>query len=167
MRAGQTRKIATVGALSAAAVVILLLGCALPNGKAGAAALASLSAALSMMAYGYGGGAGCYVVTALLALLLVPEKTIALFYAVLFAPYMMLKLTADQLKAPVSWLVKLAGSGALLGALWLLLSAFMGWERKMLPTAAWFLWPAAVVVYDIALTRLLGMLQRFLRPMLR
>lgn len=167
-RRRKTQRMALSGLLAAAGLVILLLGCALPNGKLAVSAIASLSVAVDLMAAGYAGGLGCYAVTAFLALLLLPAKEVAVFYAVLFGPYAVIKLWSEQRKSRVAeWLVKLAASGVLLFGCCALMISLLGWEVEDFPALLLYLWIPGVVVYDLALSRLLGVLYRKLMPLIR
>lgn len=168
MRQRKTQKLALSGLLAAVGLVVLLLGCALPNGKLAVSAVASLCVAIDLMAAGYIGGLGCYVVTALLGLLLLPAKEVAVFYAVLFGPYAIIKLWCEQRKSRVAeWAVKIIASGALLAVCSGLMKELLGWGAEDFPALLRYVWIVGVVIYDLALSRLLGALSHMLMPVLR
>lgn len=164
----KTQSLALSGILAAAGFVILLLGCSLPNGKLAVGAIASLCVAIDLMAAGYAGGLGCYAATALLALLLLPAKEVSVFYAALFGPYAIIKLWCEQRKNRVAeWGMKVAASGILLAICSVLMKYFLGWGAEDYPALLLYLWIPGVVIYDLALSRLLGVLYHSLMPVLR
>ncbi len=113
-----------------------------------------------------------YAATALLSFLLLPLKTPALFYAVLFGYYPILKQKLEvHLRRPIAWLIKILFCNAVLALLVFLL------EKIFMPGVpilgegyghGWLLLCTPVfILYDIALTRLITFYIFRLRKRLR
>lgn len=153
-------KCLTVSALLAAlGVVILALGSLLDTLDLSVAALASFFCIYAVIELRGWYPWAIWAVTAGLSLLLLPQKSPALFYLFL-GIYPMFKEKIERLHIVVSWVLKLVwlhASGVLI---------FLGFHFLLAPNAEmesrwWFLailYVAAVfcfVLYDIALTRLI------------
>ena len=144
---GSTRKLTRAGILTAMAVALLYAEAWVPRGGIALAALACLVGAAVLIECGLWWALGHYLVTALLALLLSPDKTPALWYALVLGPWPVLKHVIERLESPVArWALKLA--------------AFTG---AMPEAPVYFLLPALALVFiafDIAFTRLIGLYVR-------
>ena len=99
-----------VGGVFAALSLLLLYGATLmPSGRIGMVAVAGLVPAAAVISGGLGTGFLCYGATALLGLLLLPDKGCALLYALFFGLYPMVKYLIERLrKLPLELILKLA-----------------------------------------------------------
>ena len=163
----RTKKL-TFSALSAAlCVVALALGAFVPRVTLAMSALAGIFPAVAVVACGYGWGIGASAAAALLGLLLLPDKTGALWFLLFFGHYPFWKLLAERLqtklgKAWIGWCIKLAGFAAcmlLLRALFR--TAFAAALPSFLTGAGWIAAVLAAlcvcfVLYDIAFSILIG-----------
>ena len=104
----KAKKLTTVAILSALSVVFLYLASIIPTGRLALIAVAGLLPAAAVVVYGLSSGVYCYVVTAVLAFLIVPAKGPALVYTALFGHYPVLKCLIEKLHSiPLEWLLKL------------------------------------------------------------
>lgn len=157
-----TKKLTRAALLTALASAVLCLSAWVPRGGLALAALAALAGAAVLIECGVGWAVAHFAATAVLALLLSPDKVPALWYVFVFGPWPVLKHLTERLRSPaVCWLVKLALFAACAAALYFFFSAaFTG----ALPQFPWYaLLPALCAVfaaYDIAFSRLIGLYMR-------
>lgn len=119
-------RIATGGVLAALSLLLLYCAALLPSGRIGMVAVAGLVPAAGVISGGLGTGFLCYGATALLGLLLVPDKGCALLYALFFGLYPMVKYLVERLRRlPVELLLKLAFFNLILGIFLLGFSALL------------------------------------------
>jgi hypothetical protein len=164
-----TRK-AAFGAISAAlAVAILFVSTLLPTLQLSAVALAGMLSAAVLIEAGAAYSTLCYAAVSILSLLLLPEKSSAVFYFLFFGHYPIVKYLLERLRSPVlCWAGKIICANLCFFALWGVLRLFFpDWE---FPLALWLLWGlgnATFVMFDIALTRLIAFYQFRIRARLR
>ena len=157
-----TKKLTRTALLTALALAIMYLSAWIPRGGLALAALAALAGAAVLIECGIGWAVGHFAATAVLALLLSPDKIPALWYCFVFGPWPVLKHLIERLRSPAAcWFVKLAVFAVCAAALYLAFSsAFTG----ALPQIPWYaLLPALCAVfaaYDIAFSRLIGLYMR-------
>ena len=154
-----TRALTVSAVLCALGVIFLALGSLLQVLDLSMAAVASFLIIFAVIELGGKYPFLIYAVTAVLSMLLVPYKTAALAYLCFAGYYPMLKaLLEGHLPRFWGWVLKiLIFNAGLALALFLAFRFFAGFEI----TSAWYYWllPACslvFVVYDIALTRLIG-----------
>lgn len=154
-----TRALTVSAVLCALGVILLALGSLLQVLDLTMAAVASILVIFAVIELGGKWPFLIYAVTALLSMLLVPYKTAALAYLCFAGYYPMLKaLLEGHLPRAWGWVLKILIFNAGLSlALFLAFKLFTGFEV----TQTWYYWllPACslvFVVYDIALTRLIG-----------
>lgn len=124
MKNTQSGRMALCGVLAALTVAILLAGTALGIGTYAAPMLASFLLIPALVEYGPRTALTQYVASAVLAVLLVPDPELSLFYALVLGPYPAEKMLLDRIRpAVLRWAAKVAvfnGSAALMYALlWL------------------------------------------------
>ncbi|MBO4419482.1 MAG: hypothetical protein J5789_06645 [Oscillospiraceae bacterium] len=164
----RTKKL-TLSALVAALCVICLAGSTVvPRVTLSLAALAGIFPAVTVMACGYGWAAGASAVAALLALLLLPDKTAGVWFACFFGHYPIWKALIEGLQVkkgrPVlGWTLKVLGFGVCMALLYFVFQAlFTGAIPYDFSKSA--LGPAiligalliAFVIYDIAFSGLIN-----------
>lgn len=102
-------RVALGGVLAALSLLLLYGATLIPSGRIGVVAVAGLVPAAGVISGGLSAGFLCYGATALLGLLLLPDKGCALLYTLFFGLYPMLKYVIERLrKLPVELLLKLA-----------------------------------------------------------
>ena len=154
--------IALAALLAALSLVVLYLSVLAPTGRMGLVAVAGLLPAAAVVSGGLSVGALCYGGTALLALLLLPDKGNSLLYLLFFGPYPLVKSAAERLRyRPAELAVKLGFFNVMLTVFRFGLTAVF---LPALPPAAadavlWVLYPAGNVVflaYDFGFTKLIA-----------
>ena len=146
----------TRSALAAAAgVAILYIGSLLPTMRLSILCAATLGVVFVRMSCSVGWALGCYAVTAAAGLLLLPEKILAVVYAVFMGYYPVVKLWAERRANPIiRWGIKLAVFNAAAFLLFYAFSAvFFDFTNSFL-LKPWFsvlLGNGVFVVYDYAL----------------
>ncbi len=143
--------------LTALGVVLLTLGSVFQTIDLTMAAIASLFVVLAMIELGGKEALLIYLATALLALLLVPQKLIAAEYALFAGLYPLIKSLAERLGRVLSWVVKLIFANLSLTLLILASKLLFSLpvESGWLLAATYVLVNVTVVVFDIALTKLI------------
>ena len=144
--------------LSAMGVLVLLLSSVTTQLSLPAAALAGLFPAVAVLHAGLWWGVGSSAVTAALALLLLPEKTAAIWYLLFFGHYPIVKSLLEQIPGRVlSWLCKLLVFAACAAGLFFLFRSFF--YAALPEQALWLLFAALAVgfvLYDIAFSALIS-----------
>ena len=145
--------------LSALGVVLLYVGAFIEVVDISMAVIASLLCVVAVIEYGKGAPWTVFAVTAILSLLLLPNKSPALMYTLFFGYYPILKERFERLKKGISWLCKELVFNV---ALVLIFAA----SKYLLAESADFqigldiigavLSEDLFILYDIALTRLIS-----------
>ena len=166
------RHIALNGMLSAVALVFLLIAGVIPSGWTGVTAVAGLAVGVAISAAGYLSGLFCYLVSGLLALLLVPAKQAAVLYLCLFGIYPLLKNKLEHLKIrALEYVLKLAYFNLVLVALYhlafALLFARIGEELNPALPLLMLVGSVIFLLYDFAFSKVMSLLQARLVPQLR
>ena len=156
-----TKKLTVCAMLAALGVVMLYLGSMIEVLDISMAVVASLLTVIAVIEYGGGAPWMIYGVTAILSLLLLPNKTPAAFYAIFFGFYPILKEKFEKKPRFFSWVLKeitFNVSLLLVGilTLWLLLGANNSLVNPLTVSIAVVLAEAVFVAYDIAMTRLIS-----------
>ena len=109
MKNTQSGRIALCGVLAALTVAILLVGTALGIGTYAAPMLASFLLIPALVEYGPRTALTQYLASAVLAVLLVPDPELSLFYALVLGPYPAEKTLLDRIRpAVLRWAAKVA-----------------------------------------------------------
>lgn len=123
-------------------------------------AIVSLLVVVIVIEMGYKYAWFTYLATAILSLLLLPQKSPAIFYACFMGFYPIIKSHVERFNSMVvRWTIKLVAGNVALIAMFLLLSFFVpeefigGWML----VGTYILGVAAFVMYDIALTKLISL----------
>ena len=148
---------------SALGVVALYLGSFIEVLDISAAVLASVLCAVMVIEYGKGAPLSVFLVTALLSLLLLPNKFPALLYVVFFGYYPIIKEKIEKIRSRIAqWAVKLCIFAAATVLLFLLMNVFtVDVDMSECPggiiiKAAFALLIAlTLVIYDLALTKII------------
>lgn len=160
------KKLTVSAILTALCVLLLYLGCVVPNLGISLVAAAALLPAVSVIHCGCIWAAGVYAASGFLALLLLPDKSCAVWFLTVLGHYGILKSLIEQLKRPVfEWILKLAVFGVCICVIYFLFrTAFV----RMLPQYGAMLLFAVLavcfVLYDIAFSALISFYCRRIKP---
>lgn len=162
MRSGadRTKRIAVLAMLSALGVVILYAGALISVMDISMAVIASLLAVFAVIEYGKGAPWLVFSVTSLLSLLLLPQKSPAVMYALFFGYYPILKEKFEKKGRALSWVLKEAVFHVAVVFMYfaLKLVAFESVDMPTLMLAVTFaLLELIFPLYDLALTRVISL----------
>jgi hypothetical protein len=102
------RALTRSGLSAAAGIVVLYLCCILPWGRLALLCISTIGVIFVRMSCSCGWAVGCYAATALLGLLLLPEKAPALIYALFLGYYPLIRLRLERVgSAAVRIILKL------------------------------------------------------------
>ncbi|MCI2106292.1 MAG: hypothetical protein LKK00_06165 [Intestinimonas sp.] len=169
-RAG-ARRVAQTAMMTGLSLLILWLSCLIPSGKLGIVAAAGLAPAAATVSGGVGAGLLCYAGTALLSLLLLPDKANALLYLIFFGLYPMVKCGIEQLRR--FWpelLLKLLFFNGVLSACWFLLRWILMAEAVLSNVALWVVYLLGNVIflfYDFGFSRLITFYSIRMNPFIK
>lgn len=152
----QTRILAISSLLTALGVVLLYLGSFFEIMDLTVAAAAGILVLLAVIEMGKRTGVLIWLATSLLSLLLLPNKFIALGYALFFGCYPLVKAFAERFSNFLSWAVKLVFAFVAMVVLVILSHYLLGMplEAPWMMVAFFVLALFTTVVFDIALTKL-------------
>jgi hypothetical protein len=172
-QSSQRIKYITVSAmLSALGVIIMAIGAFVEVLDLSTAVLASMLCIYAVIEIRGSYPWMIWLVTSILSLILLPIKTPAVFYALFFGFYPILKEKLERLSGFVSWILKLVIFHLSVGVMWGVFKLFipsaledmgMGWMLL----ALYALGLVCFVLYDIALTRLITFYLFRLRKLFR
>ena len=155
----KTRALARSSLAAAAGVAALYLGSVLPGIKLSILFLAALGVVFVRLSCPGSWAWGCFAVTAALALLLLPDKTLALLYALLPGYYPIVKLRLERRKGRgIRWGLKLGVFHAAALAVWLLARSYAPLSALLTGMSLWLIWAgalAAFLVYDYVLGQII------------
>lgn len=172
MKRGGARRTAFAAVLTAMSVALLYAGSVLPTGHLAMVALASLLPAAAVIAGGMGSGMLVYAASALLALILLPDRTCAVAYALVLGWYGPVKSLIERIgRLWLEWALKLALFSAVTAVFYFLFSAMFAAlvPLTLLPMRVLVI-PillGAFALYDAAFTRLIGIYCRRIASRLR
>lgn len=160
------KKLTVSAILTALCAIFLSGGSLLPNMALSFVAAAALLPAVAVLHCGYLWAAAVYAVSGILALLLLPDKTCAVWFLLVLGHYGIFKSLIERLNVSVvEWGLKLLLFAITVGALFLLLRTFF---LSALPQrSVWLLFAGLLgcfVLYDIAFSALISFYCRRIRP---
>ncbi len=145
--------------LAALGVVLLYLGSLVEVLDATVAVLASLLCVFAVIEYGKAAPWLVFAVTAVLSVLLLPNKTPAIEYALFFGFYPILKEKYETKKKPIAWLLKEITFNVALVAVFFAFKLFMLGDINI-PIPMYIVLAvvleAVFILYDLALTKLIS-----------
>ncbi|MBQ8974680.1 MAG: hypothetical protein IJ072_03015 [Oscillospiraceae bacterium] len=156
----KTKSVALTAILAALSVLFIFLGGVFPSGQLGFAAAACLFGVAAVIEAGIVYGVMLYVVSAALALVIVPYKLPAILYAAFFGYYPVVKSAAERMKErPLEWVIKLAVmNAALTGLLLTVKSVFVPDVIASLPNAIiYVVFNVVFIIFDIGVSRLIAL----------
>ena len=135
-----------------------------PEGSLALTALAGLLPAALVISGGLKWGCLSWLATAALALILLPNKAVALLYTLVFGPYTLWKSLIERLGRMIpEWVLKLAVFNGVLAVFRLAFSGYYAQVTEALPVSGPILWAGlnlVFVIYDIGCTKLISSLLR-------
>ena len=145
--------------LAAIGVVLMYLGSLVEVLDVSMAVLASLLCVIAVVEYGKAAPWLVYAVTSVIAVVLLPNKTPAVEYALFFGFYPILKEKFEKRKAPIAWLLKEITFNVSLVAVFFAFKLFMLGDINI-PIPMYIVLAVALevvfVLYDLALTKLIS-----------
>lgn len=176
MRRGESRRIALCGVMGALAVVVMLMGSVIPVATFCAPLISSVLMLVVAIEHGMKTAMLLYLAVSLLALILVPDREMAMVFVFCLGYYPMLKAYLEKLHpALVRWAAKLAvfnGSIMAMYAVLLYIFPMQALVDEFKETGKGFvvvllaMGNLAFVIYDRALEVLAQLYMVKLRPML-
>ena len=149
---GGAKELARSSVCAAVGVTALYLGSILPTARLSILCASSLGTAFVALRCRTRWALGCYAVTGILALLLLPEKALALLYLLLPGYYPVVKLRAERLRSFwTRWSLKLGVFSAASAAAAIIARLFAPLKAVFSGTAVWLLAAGALgvfVIYD-------------------
>lgn len=152
------KKIVVSGVLVALSVIILYLGCAIEVLDLTMSAIVSLLVVIIVIEMGYKYAWMTYLATAILSLVLLPQKSPAIFYACFMGFYPIIKSYIERINSAfLRWTVKLVTGNAALALMFLLMSLFVPdeFESGLILIVTYILGIMAFIMYDVALSKLI------------
>lgn len=156
----RTRIISLAAIMTALSVVFLYLASFIPTVRLGFAAAASLFAIAAVIESGIVSSVFVFIGTSIISTLLLPDKTALLIYVLFFGYYPIVKSLAERIRsAVVTWIIKLGVFEVACSVIWFLFKNLI-FNAKYLETniiLVYLFGTAAFVIFDIGLTRLIGL----------
>ncbi|MCI8422588.1 MAG: hypothetical protein HFF50_03500 [Lawsonibacter sp.] len=154
----RSQRAAQGGVLAAGSLVVLFLAGWAPSGRLGLTAAAGLFPMAAVLAGGRSAGYLCWGASALLGLILLPDKGLALLYLVFFGLYPVAKSGLESRRSrALAWLLKL---GYCSGVLALCRCALKEWIPPVQGWMFFLLGNLIFIVYDAGLSQLIARLVR-------
>ena len=167
----QSKRIALGGLLSALSLVFLFMTGLFPFATLALPALAGALFAALVIECGTVAAVCAYLSVSLLGIMLTPDQTAAILFLAFFGYYPILKSLLEQKAKKAEWLLKLLTAAAAMTACYLVFR-FLFPDPELIALPAWLL-PIGLIgglvifiLYDIALSRLIGWYLCVLRPKL-
>ena len=169
MKRDQTAKrVAFCAVFSALSVALMWLSVLIPTLDLTLAAFAAIPVYIALLDFSPGAGVSVYLVAGILALLLIPEKSVAVFFLALFGWYPFLRNAVSKFNLWIGCLIKLFCGIIGVGIAYLVLS-FVFPDPELLghlTILVLILIPVVLLLYDYALGRLILFYISQIRPKL-
>jgi hypothetical protein len=152
------KRIVICGVLVALSVIILYLGCAIEVLDLTLSAVVALLVVVIVIEMGHRYAWLAYVATSILSLIMLPQKTPAIFYACFMGFYPIIKSYVERLSSTVlQWVIKIAVGNAALVLMLLIIRVFVPdeFETGLILISTYALGMIAFVMYDVALSKLI------------
>ncbi|MBR5519566.1 MAG: hypothetical protein IKU55_02495 [Clostridia bacterium] len=142
-----TKQLVFTSLMAAAAVVVMVVAAFAPTMSLSLAVIAGLFVAAAFLECGRSHAFLCYLTAALLGLLLVPDRSVALMFTLLFGLYPIFKSIAESMRTVMGeYVLKFAFCNVMLVALYFLLKAFATLPK--LPDVP-YVYPLSLLVLNI------------------
>ena len=138
----KTRSLTLSALFAALTIVVLYISVLWPTGQLALSAVASFFTVAAVIESGIFYGVYVYAVSAILGFILLPDKTVPLYYILFFGYYPIAKSLIERIeKTPFQWVLKLLVFVAALTVMWLFV-------RVLLIDYVWSI-PNALIVYAV------------------
>ena len=108
MKKNKIRRLTLTAVFTAFSVVFMYLSAVLPPGQLGFLGISSLFGVAAVIEYGIAGGLFVFAGTAVIGLIILPDKMLILLYAMFFGYYPILKSLAEKCRSRIlEWIIKL------------------------------------------------------------
>ena len=165
-RSSFDKRIIVCGVLTALSVLILYLGCVIEVLDLTMSAIVSLLVVVIVIEMGYRYSWLTFLATSILSLVMLPQKTPAIFYACFMGFYPIIKSHVERIGSALwRWVLKLIAGNAAIGLMLLFFSLFVPEEIET-GAMLWITYSLALVafiMYDVALTKLITIYFRIIR----
>ena len=164
------KRIVVSGVLVALSVIILYLGCAIEVLDITMSAIVSLLVVVIVIEMGYSYAWLTYIASAILSVILLPQKSPAIFYACFMGFYPILKSYIERIGSGlVRWIIKLIVGNVAIGLMLAILLIFIPdeFEGGAMLLITYVLALAAFVMYDIALSKLITLYFKMIRDRIK
>ena len=164
------KRIVVSGVLVALSVIILYLGCAIEVLDITMSAIVSLLVVVIVIEMGYSYAWLTYIASAILSVILLPQKSPAIFYACFMGFYPILKSYIERIESGlVRWIIKLIVGNVAIGLMLAILLIFIPdeFEGGAMLLITYALALAAFVMYDIALSKLITLYFKMIRDRIK
>ena len=109
MKRDKTRRLTLTAVFTAFSVAFMYLSAVFPTGQLGFLGISSLLGVAAVIEYRLAGGLLVFAGTAIIGLLIVPDKTLVLLYSLFFGYYPIMKSLAERVRSRIlEWGIKLA-----------------------------------------------------------
>lgn len=166
----RVKKLSLCALLCAVSIVLMLIGCFIQALDLTAAIAAGLTVAVAMIECGLSWSFMLYAATGVLALVLLPAKTPALFYVLMGGIYPIIKAFVEKIKNRYAvWAVKLAGFNVFYTALIAVGKFLLNINDPIFSfnIFVYVLGNATFILYDIAFTRIAALYVKRIRRKLK
>ena len=164
---GATRKLSVSAMLCALGVIILALGSVISALDLTMVAITSIFVFFAVLEMGNPYPYLIYAVTAILSLILLPDKFTAFLYFIFGGIYPILKRFMERCPRLISWIFKLVYFNTVIASMVLGSKYLFGIDDEGMTIGLFALGNAALIMYDIAISKLLTLYQFRLRKRLR
>ncbi len=147
--------------LAALQIVLMYVGTVMPSWKLAFTALAGILNAAVLIECGVKSSVLSFAAVSALSIIILPQKSLALLYVVFFGHYPLVKSVAERFCGrKAEWMVKLAVFNLACVVCWAALRFGFVTDVTLPDVALVFLWlglNVVFVIYDIGLSRLIGL----------
>lgn len=154
----KAKRIAAASVFTALMVVLVYLSSFFPTMSMSIIAIAGVISAVLVSEYGLSTAAMAYVSATVLTLVLVPDKSNAILFAIMFGNYPIIQNIVERVKSKwLTWCIKLIAANLIFLITWILFKTLFFAETEYVTGIGWILWAGAnavFVMYDICLKKL-------------
>ena len=148
------KKLTIASMLTALGVTCLYFSGVIPSGQIAMVAIAGMFSCAAVIHCGLKYGFVVFVATAILSILLIPDKGNAIFYTAFFGYYPVLKSPVEHIKkAWVGWVLKILTVNLAFAVLWMVIGPEIFSYGRLLGHAAV---SVVLVIYDIGLSNIIA-----------
>ncbi len=154
----KAKRIAAASVFTALMVVLIYLSAFFPTMSMSIIALAGVVSAVLVSEYGLATAAMAYASASVLALILVPDKSNAVLFAIMFGIYPIIQNLIEHVKYKwLTWCTKITVANLMFFITWILFKKLFFTETEFVTAIGWVLLMGAnavFVMYDICLKKL-------------